>query len=124
MSLPSPGFQMKVSLPSPRSAESIALAAGHRVVAGAADQGVGAVAADDGVAARTAIDNEAHGSGRHGTRIDSVVAVAGADRQHVGAFRPGDGNLRRQAADRHGTARSYYLDLVVTAGAGDRDVVD
>ena len=41
-------------------------------------------------------------AGRQGPRIDSVVAVAGVDRQHVvGAFRAGDVNLRRQSADRH-----------------------
>ena len=56
MSLPSPGFQTKVSSPAPMKTRVVAAAAVDGVVAVAADQHVVAVAAGDRVVARAAID--------------------------------------------------------------------
>ena len=70
VSLPSPGFQTKVSSAGAAEQGIIAAAAGDEVVAIAAEQPVGAVAAGDGVVTGAAV---------HGNRDEAGETVAGGE---------------------------------------------
>ena len=120
VSLPSPGFHTKVSLPVAQERGVAAAAAGDEVVAVAAEQQVVAVAAGDGVVAGTAIDGELRGSGRQGGGIDDVVAGERADDEPViGGLEARDRDRSRQAVDGDRVSGADHLDGVLAGSAVD-----
>ena len=82
VSLPSPGSQLKRSLPEPSGRGVGALVAVGEVVAGAAEQDVGAVAAAQRVVVVAAVEGQLAELGDVADRGERVLAVA-AGRAHA-----------------------------------------
>ena len=116
VSLPSPGFHTKRSLPAPRRATSSPLSAGHEVVAVTADQEVGALAACDGVVAEAAVDRQLRHGRRKSSSVDRVVAVETVDDERVvRALGVRDADERRQPRHGDGGSGAEHLDRIAGA---------
>ena len=123
-SLPSPGFQTKVSSPAPRKADVVAATADDGVVAVAADQHVVAVAAGDGVIARAAIDGEGDQRGQAVACGEDVVAAVGVDDQvFAGTDVEGEGG-RRGAVEADPSPVGGDGEVLGAVAAVDLDGVD
>ena len=102
VSLPSPGFQTKVSSPAPMRATSLPRPPIDQVVALAADEDVVAVAAVEGQGDRIRLET---------ARVDGVVAREGVDRELVARrFAPRDVHRGGQARDRDAGRRAGNRD--------------
>ena len=99
MSLPSPGFQMKVSLPLPSKATSLPRPPVTMSLPSPPSSVSLPCAADDGVVAGAAVDGEADDARPAGSDalIVSLPPPALIDQQVVGAFGAVDGDLARAA---------------------------
>ena len=110
VSLPSPGFQTKVSSPRP-ARHVVATPAIDEVVAGAADDAVVAVAA---------VDREVDLAGIEPGGVDGVVAGASINDKRVQAcFGTFDRDLRRQSVDDNRRTAADDVDGVVADAAID-----